>query len=122
MLHSLLNRQHLMHWLNLTLGRVEPANHGQRRSARIAQAAISALGSKGVAVAVSLISVPLTVGYLGPERYGVWVTIGSLLAWLTIADFGLNFGLTNHLSKAYGAEQPDTAQRHVATTFWLLGA
>jgi hypothetical protein len=31
---------------------------------------------------MGFVSVPLTVHYLGAERYGVWLTISSLLLWV----------------------------------------
>ncbi len=43
---------------------------------------------------ISFLSVPLTIGYLGTERYGAWVTIGSLLAWPFI-NWGAVFGVSD---------------------------
>jgi O-antigen/teichoic acid export membrane protein len=108
------------HWTNLTLGRIQPASDGQRRYVRILQATLTSLAGRGIGVLVSLVSIPLTVSYLGAERYGVWVTISTFLAWLNIADLGLGNGLTNSLSECYGHDRPDLAQRYVATAFWML--
>jgi len=49
-----------------------------------------------------LISIPLTVRYLGAERYGVWVTISSLVLILGSADLGIGNGLVNAISRAAG--------------------
>jgi O-antigen/teichoic acid export membrane protein len=81
---------------------------------------LTSLAGRGVGVIVSLISIPLTITYLGSERYGVWVTISTFLAWLNIADLGLGNGLTNALSESYGQNRSDTAQHYVATAFWML--
>lgn len=110
----------LRRYMSLALGRAQPINHSQRRYTRLAQAMFTAVAGKGVGLVVSFIAVPLTVGYLGAERYGVWITISSLLAWLQIADLGLGNGLTNAISEAYATEQPDLAQSYVATTVWIL--
>src|SRR5436190_21085 len=107
-------------WLSLTLGRTQTADHGRRRYVRIVQSVLTAVAGRGIALVVGIISVPLTVGYLGTERYGVWVTISTLLAWLNIADLGLGNGLLNMLSKAYADDRPDLAQRYIATAFWML--
>lgn len=117
-----MNSSRVRHWFNLTLNRAEPSSNSQRRYQRIVQSALTALAGKGVGILVSIISVPLTVGYLGAERYGVWITISTLLAWLNLADLGLGSGLTNALASAYGKERPDLAQRYVATAFGLLAA
>lgn len=76
-----------------------------------------------VALAVGLVSVPLTVGYLGNERYGVWVTLSSLLTWLSVADLGLGGNaLVNVLAEAHGRQDRNLARELVATAFWILTA
>ena len=48
---------------------------------------------------------PLTVHYLGAERYGVWLTISSLLTWMSMTDFGLaGNALVNVLAEASGKD------------------
>ena len=43
------------------------------------------------------------VHYLGAERYGVWLTISSLLLWVALTDFGLaGNALVDVLSEAVG--------------------
>jgi O-antigen/teichoic acid export membrane protein len=71
-------------------------------------------------VLVSLLSVPLTIGYLGAERYGAWITIGSLLAWLQLVDFGIANGLTNAVTTAVGQDREDLAQTYISSSLTLL--
>jgi O-antigen/teichoic acid export membrane protein len=47
-----------------------------------------------------VISVPLTLTYLGSERYGMWMAISSIVALLAFADFGLGNGLVNAIAVA----------------------
>ncbi len=67
---------------------------------------------------MSVVSVPLIIGSLGAERYGVWVAISAILAWLTLADLGVGSSLTNAISKT--RDKPRQAQSEVASAFWLL--
>jgi O-antigen/teichoic acid export membrane protein len=67
-----------------------------------------------------LVSIPLTVHYLGAERYGMWMTIASLVAMLSSADFGIGFGLLNMISESYGKEDWDAAARYVSSGFFSL--
>ena len=65
---------------------------GSRGGERYRRAGITASSSfvtKALNVLISFLSVPLTVHYLGAERYGVWLTISSLLTWMSMTDFGL---------------------------------
>jgi len=64
----------------------------------------------------------MALGYLGPERYGVWVTMISMLAWLSLMDLGLANGLTPILSAAFGKNRDDLAREYVATAIWSLVA
>jgi O-antigen/teichoic acid export membrane protein len=69
---------------------------------------------------VLLISIPLTIHYLGAERYGMWMTIASLVAMLSSADFGIGFGLLNMVSESYGKEDWEAAARYVSSGFFSL--
>lgn len=97
-------------------------DHRRRRLVSIVEGAVSALAGKGIGVAVNLLAVPLAVGYLGPERYGVWALVGSLLAWVRLADLGIGNGLTNAIAGALGSERPDLVRAHVSTALAVLSA
>ena len=49
--------------------------------------------SRIIATFSGLALIPLAVGYLGTERYGIWVTISSLVAVLQLIDFGIGNAL-----------------------------
>ena len=61
-----------------------------------------AAAAKGATLAAMLISVPLTLGYLGPERFGLWMTVAAVIAMLGFADFGLGNGILNAASHYNG--------------------
>jgi len=48
--------------------------------------------------------VPLTLDYLGPERYGMWMTISSIILMLGFADLGLGNGVLNAIAHASGSD------------------
>ena len=107
-------------YMRLALGKGQIVGDEQRRYVRIAQGIFAGLAGRGVAAAVSVISVPLTVTYLGAERYGAWVTIGAAMAWVALADFGLSSSITNAVSEGYALNRPDSAQSYVTAAFWAL--
>jgi len=76
--------------------------------------------SRGIGAAAGLVSVPLTLAYLGKQQYGLWMALGSLLTWMTLGDFGMARGLQNHLAEAYGNDDADAAARHMSTAFVAL--
>src|SRR5262249_24406119 len=99
---------------------ISPANQGQQRYQRIIHSTLAAAIARGLNLFVGFISVPLAVGYLGRERYGIWVTISSLLVLMQFSDFGVGSSLLNAVADAYGRDDRRQAQRYVSTAFWML--
>lgn len=99
------------------------ADAGRERYRRAGLTASASYISKALTIVISLVSVPLTVHYLGPERYGIWLTIGSLLTWMALTDFGLaGNALVNVLSEAYGKDNRKLAGEYASSAFWTLSA
>jgi O-antigen/teichoic acid export membrane protein len=96
-------------------------SRGGERYRRAGITASSSFVTKALNVLISFLSVPLTVHYLGAERYGVWLTISSLLTWMSMTDFGLaGNALINVLAEASGQEDREGAQHYSASCFWAL--
>jgi len=112
--------QSLRRWIKVGTSRASPEDERARRSRGIVHGTVSAIGKSALAFIVAIVSVPLTVRYLGSERYGVWVTISSFLAFLSFTDFGLANSLTNALGKAQATEARDSGRRYISTAFIVL--
>jgi O-antigen/teichoic acid export membrane protein len=94
-----------------------------RSKERYRRAALTALASglaKGVTILTMLVSVPLTLYYLGTERYGMWMTISSLVMMMGFADLGLGLGLMNVINEAHGTEDRQAATSYVSSAFFML--
>ena len=87
---------------------------------RMTQGIVTAIASRAIAVIVSLISVPLTIHYLGPERYGAWITLTSILTYLTIFDLGIGNTVANGVSEALAKGSTRLARRRVNTAYLSL--
>jgi O-antigen/teichoic acid export membrane protein len=88
------------------------------RGRRVFLTFLSVLGNKGVTVIVGFISLPLTLNYLGEERYGMMATIVSFLALMSFADFGLGYGLQNRIPEF---EKNETKLKEaISSTFFFL--
>lgn len=91
---------------------------GQDRLDRAAITGSSSIVSNGITIAVSLVTIPLTVNYLGATHYGIWLTISSLLSWLAISDMGFGgMALVNTLSEARGQEDERLQRELISTAF-----
>jgi O-antigen/teichoic acid export membrane protein len=81
---------------------------------------LAAGAARGIGLLTSLISVPLTFRYLGPERYGIWMVLISIIAAMGFADLGIGNGLMNAVSEAYGKDDRRLAREHVTSAFVLM--
>ncbi len=79
-------------------------NLSTSRQGRIIQAVWSGTAARLLTTAVSLLSLPLAVRYLGAERYGVWATVSTTVVWINLLDLGIANTLTNHISRAYALD------------------
>ena len=111
----------------LNLGRLKSLltkssdDRGQERYRRAGITASSSFIAKALNILISFLSVPLTIHYLGSERYGVWLTISSLLTWMTLTDFGLSGNaLVNVLAESSGRDDTKTAREYTSSAFWVL--
>ena len=68
----------------------------------------------------SLITVPLTYSYIGPERYGLWMVLISIIAAMGFADLGIGNGLMNAVSEAYGKDDRALVREYVTSAFVMM--
>ncbi|MDD5580249.1 MAG: oligosaccharide flippase family protein [Methylobacter sp.] len=97
----------------------EEGRSSERHRLILLSAAASAL-AKIVSVTIALISVPLTLHYLGAERFGLWMTISSVIAMLSFADLGIGNGLLNAIAEAKGKDDYQGIRRYISSAFAIL--
>ena len=100
-----------------------PHAHIQALREKRAIRAIATLGSgyftRVLSILVSVLSLPLTLSYLGAERFGLWAILSSTYLYLTATDFGLGYGITNRIAHLIGADDKEEGKK-VASTAILL--
>ena len=96
-------------------------NSGNSRSVAIKKNIVGSLFLKCVSILVSLQVVPLTIDYINPTQYGVWLTLSSIIAWLGYFDLGFSGGFRNKFAESLAKGEHDLAQQYVSTTYVVLG-
>lgn len=76
---------------------------------------------KGGNMIINLILVPLTISFISPEEYGIWLTLSSIIAWFGISDIGFGNGLRNKFAEAVAVDNKDLARSYVSTTYFAVG-
>lgn len=97
-----------------------PEGRSGERYRRIMLSTVASIAGAAVMIIVSLVTVPLTIGYLGKEQYGLWVAVNSLVPWVSLLDMGLVAGLVIALSEAHGRDDPVAASGYFSTAFYAL--
>jgi O-antigen/teichoic acid export membrane protein len=92
----------------------------RERHRRIALSTIASGLAKGVSVLAGLIILPLTLHYLGSERYAMWTMISSLFFTLASMDFGIGNGLVTLVAAAHGKEDKKLIKKYVSSGFFML--
>ena len=95
---------------------------GAERNRRAMLTGSAATLARVVQIGTSLITVPLTLKYLGNERFGLWMTISSVLAMAGFADFGVGNGVLNTVAKAFGKDDMEGVRKAVSSGFAILSA
>ena len=96
------------------------AGRSRERYRRIGFAALGQLAARALGVLTALVSIPLTIDYLGAERFGLWTTISSVIALSSFIDLGIGYGMINVVAAASGTTDAFDARRHISSGFFLL--
>ena len=75
---------------------------------------------KGLSVLINLALVPLTINYVNPSQYGIWLTLSSIIAWFSFFDVGFGHGLRNKFAEAKALGEFEKARSYVSTTYAVL--
>jgi O-antigen/teichoic acid export membrane protein len=75
---------------------------------------------QGAGIAVNFLLVRVSLDYLDPTKYGIWITITSLLTWFSFFDIGLGNGLKNKLAIALAKEDYAAGRMYLSTTYAIL--
>ena len=93
---------------------------GSERTVLIKKNIMASALLRGVSILISLMVVPATINYINAEQYGIWLTLSSIIAWLSYFDFGFAHGFRNRFAEAVAKDDHLLARRYVSTTYAVL--
>ncbi len=91
----------------------------ENRNKRIKHTAVVALAAKGVNALSGLITVPVTLSYLGAEQFGIWMALTGFVAFLSFTDLGIGIGLQNALTRCHGNDDEKSPSSIISTALFL---
>ena len=87
------------------------------RTSKIKKNVVVMIGIKGVSLLISFLYVPLLLHSMNAVNYGIWLTLTSLIAWISMFDIGLGNGLRNKLSIALANGDKQLGRAYVSTAY-----
>lgn len=70
-------------------------------------------------ISIALFTVPMFLEIFSKEQYGIWVTIFSMLTWISMFDFGLSQGLRNKLTEYFSTRNLSEAKTSIDITYQI---
>ncbi len=93
---------------------------GHQRSLEAKKNIIGSLLIKGISIAIGLVLVPLTIDYINPSQYGIWLTLSSMIAWISFFDIGFTHGLRNKFAEAKARGDKEAVKIYISTTYYYI--
>ena len=75
---------------------------------------------KGVSISIGFVLIPMTINYVNPTQYGIWLTLSSVISWFSFFDVGLGNGLKNKVAQANALKDYTQARIYISTTYAIL--
>lgn len=93
---------------------------GSERTVLIKKNILASSMLRVISIVISLMVVPVTINYINAEQYGIWLTLSSIIAWLSYFNFGMASGFRNRFAEAVAKEDYTLARKYVTTTYMVL--
>ena len=94
---------------------------GHERSINAKKNILASFIIKGFSIAISLLVVPLSLNYVNPSQYGIWLTLSSMVAWISFFDIGFTQGFRNKFAEAKAKGDTLLARIYISTTYFYMG-
>lgn len=94
--------------------------NGSERSVIIKKNIAQSSGFKVASIIISLLVVPLTIDYVNAEQYGIWLTLSSIVHWISYFDLGLGHGLRNKFAEAKANRDFNLASKYISTSYAIF--
>lgn len=111
-----------MNFSNITQGGkkfLDYFNKGQKRSVVVKKNVVGSFILKFINNLINLLLVPVILTYLNPTEYGIWLTLSSVIAWISFFNIGVTISLKNKFAEAIAENNQVMAQKYVSASYFL---
>lgn len=90
------------------------------RSKEALKGVLLSVVAKMIYIISSFLIVPLTIDYVNATQYGIWLTMSSIISWITLFDLGLGNGFRNRFAEAKAEGNIELAKYYLSTTYFAV--
>lgn len=94
--------------------------NGSERNINLKKNILFSFILRGFSFVSNFLLVPITIDYLNAEKYGIWLTLSSIIGWFGLFDVGLGHGLRNKLAEALALKDYNLGRIYVSSAFAIL--
>ena len=95
---------------------------GNARTLRAKKNVLITVVIKVLGVLIGFIYFPLSLDYLGSEKFGIFLILLSIVDWFLNFDIGISKGLRNKFGESIANNEDEKALGYVSTAYFALGA
>ncbi|MEL6863207.1 MAG: oligosaccharide flippase family protein [Bacteroidota bacterium] len=97
-------------------------DRGHERTVRAKKNILMAILFKGLGMLIGFAYFPLSLAYLSPAKFGIFLTLTSMIDWFGELDIGIGNGLRNRLGEAIADGDEESAKGYISTAYFVLGS
>lgn len=95
-------------------------NRGEERTILVKRNIAFSFFIKFIGILISLQMIPMTIDYINPTQYGIWLTLSSIIGWIAYFDMGFAHGFRNKFAEAKAEGNILLTKKYVSTTYAVL--
>ena len=89
---------------------------------RFGWSALSNYALTAVLMVVALVTTPVLTSHLGAERYGIWILVGSSIAYVQLLELGFGGAVVSSMARLSAVGDDEMLERILNSSFFLLVA
>lgn len=78
------------------------------------------LVNKVLNISIRLFTLPLTLNYLGTEKFGIWILVASISGYIQLFDFGISSALVNETTKLNTIGNYKKSNEYILSSFYFI--
>ena len=81
---------------------------------------LSGFITSGLNAVLLFIAFPLYLNYLGPERYGIWVTLSIILTTASLGEFGVKDAIIKYISEEFWKDNIKSVTEYISSAIAIF--